>query len=204
MSHSRLQVRQFFVSDSFLLLTENIERARVPDDSNQSLYGTYYTEYTDIWALGLLLFYLCTGGCLPWEKACTLDPRYSFFLNQDEDYLLHLFPISRQLNHLLKQIFTPNFRNRPKIPQIKCEIEQMETFYSFTEDGLDWEDALKLNSEDHYSAGFTEMWSRKRIAENPVEYGNLEVVRYRSREIARSFVNSFRYVDSGFDAYDKK
>ena len=80
---------------------------------------------------------------------------------------------------------------------------EIETFYSFIEDGLEWEDICKLNP-DHYGTGlgFAEMWNRKRIEENAVEYGNFKVIRYRPIELVRNFVATLRYAANYNDVYN--
>lgn len=34
---------------------------------------------TDVWQFGIVLF-VCLTGCLPWQKACSEDPRYMRYL----------------------------------------------------------------------------------------------------------------------------
>ena len=56
-----------------------------------------------LWSLGIILFYLSCGGHVPWLDASVDHPRFMYYIEKDSDYLLHNFPISRQLNDLLNK-----------------------------------------------------------------------------------------------------
>ena len=63
----------------------------------------YAPCYVDIWSLGVLLFYICCRTTVPWQRASNADPNFKIYTTQDTDYLYHHFPISQQLNQILKK-----------------------------------------------------------------------------------------------------
>ncbi|KAF8127242.1 kinase-like domain-containing protein [Boletus edulis] len=87
----------------------------------------YYPSLADIWSLGIILLNLVTGR-RPWKFARVSDIQFRAFLD-DENYLYNTFPISRELNMLLKWILCPNPMGRLQILQIREAILKMDTFY---------------------------------------------------------------------------
>ncbi|CDO70620.1 hypothetical protein BN946_scf184748.g17 [Trametes cinnabarina] len=72
-------------------------------DCGDELYP-YNTLRSDTWALGILLLTIVTGY-IPWNRATIDDKNFRAFLEQ-EDHLLTVFPISKELNGILRRIFT--------------------------------------------------------------------------------------------------
>ncbi|KAG6374856.1 kinase-like domain-containing protein [Boletus reticuloceps] len=87
----------------------------------------YYPSLADVWSLGIILLNLVTGR-RPWKFARASDIQFRAFLD-DENYLYNTFPISRELNMLLKWVLCPNPMGRLQILQIREAILKMDTFY---------------------------------------------------------------------------
>ncbi|EPS96524.1 hypothetical protein FOMPIDRAFT_1130164 [Fomitopsis schrenkii] len=99
----------------------------------------YWTKYADIWALGLILVNLISGGLHPWKEATLDDPDFRRFL-EHEDYLESEFDISSDAADLLKRIFRMSPTMRPSLAQIRNNVLRMNTFFAdFDEDYADGE-----------------------------------------------------------------
>ncbi|KAI0736588.1 kinase-like domain-containing protein [Fomitopsis betulina] len=102
--------------------------------------GPYWTKYADIWALGVILFNLISGGRRPWKEATLDDPAFKRFL-EDENYLESKFGISIGAASLLKRIFSTNPITRPSIACIRSNVLRLETFFAdFEQDSTDESD----------------------------------------------------------------
>ena len=49
--------------------------------------------------------------------------------------------------------------------------------------------------------GFAEMWNRKRIEENPIEYKTLDALRYRSFKVVKGVIG-VRYAAGYYDVHN--
>ncbi|KAI0736565.1 kinase-like domain-containing protein [Fomitopsis betulina] len=102
--------------------------------------GPYWTKYADIWALGVILFNLISGGRRPWKEASPDDPSFKSFL-EDEYYFEFRFGISVGAANLLKRIFSAKPIMRPSIAWIRSNVLRLETFFAeFEHDSTDESD----------------------------------------------------------------
>ncbi|KAI0646365.1 kinase-like domain-containing protein [Trametes meyenii] len=95
-------------------------------DCDDELYP-YDTRRSDIWALGVILFNLVTGH-MPWRKATLEDGQFEHFL-EDHEYLRTIFPISKGLNDVLRNIFTIIPSEALSLAEIRREIRNLDSFY---------------------------------------------------------------------------
>ncbi|KAH9852571.1 kinase-like domain-containing protein [Lenzites betulinus] len=95
-------------------------------DCGDYLYP-YSTSRSDIWALGVILLNMVTGH-RPWDKATLEDDQFLSFL-EEEEWLRDVFPISKGLNDILRNIFTIIPSAALTLPEIRREIRNLDTFY---------------------------------------------------------------------------
>ena len=67
-------------------------------------------------------------GCLPWNKASLSDPHFSTYVFRDRDYIYNNFPISLEVNNILKCIFTTDVRTRISIAGLRKMIKIVPSF----------------------------------------------------------------------------
>ncbi|KAI0736525.1 kinase-like domain-containing protein, partial [Fomitopsis betulina] len=102
--------------------------------------GPYWTKYADIWALGVILFNLISGGRRPWKEATVDDPAFRRFL-EDGYYFETKFGISIGAASLLKRIFRTNPITRPSLAYIRSNVLRLDTFFAeFEKDSTDESD----------------------------------------------------------------
>ncbi|KZP15497.1 kinase-like protein [Athelia psychrophila] len=90
--------------------------------------GTSYSpRAADVWALGILIFSLINGAHL-WDKATKDDPRFELFLLNPER-LLEDNPMSFGVYEILKKVLVGGEADRIKLPELRIEFENLETFY---------------------------------------------------------------------------
>ncbi|KAI0795440.1 kinase-like domain-containing protein [Abortiporus biennis] len=87
----------------------------------------FNTQMSDIWSLGVILVNLIAGRN-PWRYATTNDEHFLSFMT-DPQYLLHLLPISRAANDILRSIFAFSPPARISIPELREAIIAIDTFF---------------------------------------------------------------------------
>ncbi|KAF8189802.1 kinase-like domain-containing protein [Mycena galopus ATCC 62051] len=88
---------------------------------------SYDAEEGDVWACCIILLNMMIGGS-PWYSAVDSDFEWRKFL-ADKHYLRHEFPISEQLNKLLRRCFHPTAAKRPSLLKLRKEIAKMEQLF---------------------------------------------------------------------------
>lgn len=99
------------------------------------LYGeltSYSAKHADIWALGVILMNLVCE-CLPWRRADREDRDFFNYLYRDSNYFYNNFPISSELNDILKSIFTIRVEDRASIKNIRKNILGVKTFFDYSD-----------------------------------------------------------------------
>ncbi|EIE83436.1 hypothetical protein G6F46_002552 [Rhizopus delemar] len=86
----------------------------------------YATAPNDIWALGVILINLTTGRN-PWKQASLQDETFCAYLN-NSDFLLHILPISRELNRIIKCIFCIDPARRIGLNELRERIIRCKYF----------------------------------------------------------------------------
>jgi serine/threonine protein kinase len=81
----------------------------------------------DIWSLGVILVNL-TCGRNPWKEATFDDPNYVAFMNDRNNFLRTILPLSEEANSILCQIFDRDPSTRISIQELKHEVSQCPSF----------------------------------------------------------------------------
>jgi len=90
----------------------------------------YCPQHSDIWALGIVLINMVTGGD-PWDLASLRNPSFRDYVNHRGSFFKYNFSmISSSLNKLLQKILDPSPRHRITIPKLRKEILSIKSFYS--------------------------------------------------------------------------
>ncbi|OSD08084.1 kinase-like protein [Trametes coccinea BRFM310] len=100
-------------------------------DCDDELYP-YSTLRADMWALGVILLNMVTGY-IGWQTATIHDKQFRRFL-EEEDNLLGVFPISKELNTILRRVFTIIPKDALTLSQLRREVRNVKTFYMSEED----------------------------------------------------------------------
>lgn len=101
------------------------------------IYGeltSYNAKHADIWALGVILMNLVCE-CLPWRRADREDRDFFNYLYRDSNFFYNNFPISSELNDILKSIFTIRAEDRASIKDIRRNILGVKTFFDYSDFG---------------------------------------------------------------------
>ncbi|KAL7735262.1 hypothetical protein ACLKA6_017971 [Drosophila palustris] len=84
--------------------------------------GTYKADPShDVWQFGIVIF-VCLTGCLPWQKACSEDPRYMRYMVWQGSIMMmplrrtpKLFKLlTSRAQRMFKRFLEPRIGNRPK------------------------------------------------------------------------------------------
>ncbi|KAH8370817.1 hypothetical protein KR093_005095, partial [Drosophila rubida] len=84
--------------------------------------GTYKADPShDVWQFGIVIF-VCLTGCLPWQKACSEDPRYMRYMVWQGSIMMmplrrtpKLFKLlTSRAQRMFKRFLEPRSGNRPK------------------------------------------------------------------------------------------
>ncbi|RPD56082.1 kinase-like protein, partial [Lentinus tigrinus ALCF2SS1-7] len=86
----------------------------------------------DMWALGLILLNMISGG-LPWHRASLTSYNFSEFV-QDPNYLLDCLPISREANSIIRRMLRVNPLIRANPIDISAMILELDSFWRSYED----------------------------------------------------------------------
>ncbi|KAA1477629.1 kinase-like protein [Dentipellis sp. KUC8613] len=89
--------------------------------------GPFSSRHSDIWALGIVLINMLTGRN-PWRNASSEDDCFAAYLHEP-DFFLHMFPISRPANALLRRILALNPLSRMTLRDMRTEVKGMATFF---------------------------------------------------------------------------
>ncbi|TFY54538.1 hypothetical protein EVG20_g9666, partial [Dentipellis fragilis] len=89
--------------------------------------GPFSSRHSDVWALGIVLINMLTGRN-PWHNASSEDDCFSAYLHEPE-FFMHMFPISRPANALLRRILTLNPLSRMTLRDMRTEVKGMATFF---------------------------------------------------------------------------
>ncbi|KAH8780622.1 kinase-like domain-containing protein [Hyaloscypha sp. PMI_1271] len=81
----------------------------------------------DIWSLGVILVNL-TCRRNPWKEATFDDPTYVAFMNDRNNFLRTILPLSEEANSILCQIFDRDPSTRISIQELKHEVSQCPSF----------------------------------------------------------------------------
>lgn len=106
-------------------------------------------EYSDIWALGLILINMLTG-CQPWLRATHASDIYTAFVD-DPRFLLNCFPLSPGANRIIRRMLRANPLIRARLPDVRQWVVELDSFYQYSgRDRLDvagmWKDLEKMRS----------------------------------------------------------
>ncbi|KAG8936473.1 hypothetical protein FRC02_001891 [Tulasnella sp. 418] len=86
----------------------------------------YSARAHDVWALGVLLINLACGRN-PWKRAHYEDTTFSNYLKNPQ-FLMSILPISRELNELLRKIFTCRWEDRISLDRFREEVMHIQKF----------------------------------------------------------------------------
>jgi len=113
-----------FIQTSFLSLCD------IECQAGDSTPGSSYSPmYNDIWSLGIILLNLTTGRN-PWKSATPDDPTYEAYLNDPDNFLTSVLPISDELNDILVQILETDWTARMSLNAFRDAVESISTFYA--------------------------------------------------------------------------
>ncbi|KAG1728335.1 serine/threonine protein kinase, negative regulator of sexual conjugation and meiosis [Suillus lakei] len=87
----------------------------------------YSPLHSDIWSLGIILLDMVLNRS-PWRSAESSDQDFQKYID-NPNFFLEVFPISRSLNEILKQIFRLQEYDRISLPRLREEILTLDTFY---------------------------------------------------------------------------
>ena len=85
--------------------------------------------FNDIWSLAIILLNLATGRN-PWKSASASDPTFQAYLRDPLGFLPTVLPISFEINSILARMLEVDWRDRMTLPELRQEIEDVNTFYS--------------------------------------------------------------------------
>ncbi|KAI8977056.1 kinase-like domain-containing protein [Mycotypha africana] len=100
----------------------------------------YATAPNDIWALGIILINLATGRNA-WGSASLKDETFRAYL-ANNNFLLNILPISRELNRILKRIFCINPEHRIQLDELRERIRQCR-YFTRTAEVDQWEESVR-------------------------------------------------------------
>ncbi|KAI0040872.1 kinase-like protein [Auriscalpium vulgare] len=83
----------------------------------------------DVWSLGIMLVNLITGR-KPWDAAVASDPTFQAYLQDPENFLPNVLPISAEVNKILIAMLDVNWRSRIKLPTLRDAIKDVTSVYS--------------------------------------------------------------------------
>ncbi|KAJ3516906.1 hypothetical protein NLJ89_g832 [Agrocybe chaxingu] len=89
----------------------------------------YSPMHNDIWSLGIILLNLVTGRN-PWKSATPDDPTFQAYRRDPLHFLPTVLPISDELNNILIQALSLDWRTRLSLPRLRDAVESVGTFYS--------------------------------------------------------------------------
>ena len=95
-------------------------------------FRPYYTAFSDIWSLGVILVNMISGRN-PWERATLDDPCFIQFI-ENPDFLFDMLPISEGVNDLLRHIFVLNPLCRPSLQELRMAILELDTFWRYDDE----------------------------------------------------------------------
>ncbi|PIL35131.1 transporter [Ganoderma sinense ZZ0214-1] len=90
-------------------------------------FRPYYTAFSDIWSLGVILVNMISGRN-PWEKATLTDPCFVQYV-ENPDFLFDALAISEGVNDILRHIFLLNPLARLSLQQLRLAILRLDTFF---------------------------------------------------------------------------
>ena len=90
-------------------------------------FRPYYTAFSDIWSLGVILVNMISGRN-PWEKATLTDPCFVQYV-ENPDFLFDALAISEGVNDILRHIFLLNPLALLSLQQLRIAILRLDTFF---------------------------------------------------------------------------
>ncbi|CAK5270608.1 unnamed protein product [Mycena citricolor] len=109
--------KQFGVGTAVFASPENMDKTR----------DTYSPRGTDCWSLGVILIALMTSSLL-WKAPVESDDTYCAYRADPTHFFRGTLDLSPSFSSLANRIFDPNPARRPSIPELRTEVEAMETF----------------------------------------------------------------------------
>ncbi|KAI0718160.1 hypothetical protein C8T65DRAFT_725854 [Cerioporus squamosus] len=100
----------------------------------------------DMWALGLILLNMISGG-IPWRRASRTSDTYTEFVD-DPNYLLKCVPLSHGANRIIRRMLRANPLIRANISDVSAMIMELDTFWRPYDEPAptEWDDLMKIRS----------------------------------------------------------
>ncbi|TFK93271.1 kinase-like protein, partial [Polyporus arcularius HHB13444] len=81
----------------------------------------------DMWALGLILLNMVSGG-IPWRRASRISDTFAEFVD-DPNYLLQCIPLSTGANRIIRRMLRANPLIRANIADVRAMILELDSFW---------------------------------------------------------------------------
>lgn len=131
-----------FLKDIFIMKQELMRNEHTECFGTQSNWKRYSTVRNDIWSLGVILFFMITGGH-PWDTATTDDEYFCNFIKYGESFF-HAYGISEGASAILQNIFFLDPKSRISLKRLRKKIENLDTFFMSEEEILQMNEKLQL------------------------------------------------------------
>jgi hypothetical protein len=141
--------------------------------------------FNDIWSLAIILLNLATGRN-PWKSASASDPTFQAYMQDPQNFLPTVLPISPQVNAILVRMLDVDWRKRMTLPEVRRAIQGLDHFYSEGvvfegsmarcpwEAGMDIDSDTSTKEDSHCEAvdEFRSHWSKDSISDSDVDFAN--------------------------------
>ncbi|PIL31171.1 hypothetical protein GSI_05868 [Ganoderma sinense ZZ0214-1] len=104
------------------------KRYMSPECLGRTTHREPYNPYlSDVWALGIILCTMATGG-FPWRRATYSDARYCRFL-EDPDFLHDALRLSAGAQDIVQGLLAPFPHARTSLPALREAVLALDTFF---------------------------------------------------------------------------